>query len=394
VNAPERMDAVIAGRVRRLAGELPGLGVDALLVDSLIDLRYTTGFTGSHGMALVFAQTGARPGAHAGAGDGSTAGGAGDGPHRFFSDFRYATQSAAEVPGLFEREISSGADLLEAVADTLSNASGRLGFDDAHLTVARHAKLRELVGQGWELIPCAGAVERLRAVKEAGEIARIRAACELADQALREVLEGGLAGRGERDVAIDLELRMRRLGAEASSFPTIVAAGAHGALPHAQPRDVEIARDVLVTIDWGALHDGYCSDCTRTYATGERVSEQAREIYELVLAAQQRGLDAVRAGPSGRDVDALAREVIERAGHGEHFGHGLGHGVGMEVHEGPRLSRTAPEDEPLRAGNVVTVEPGVYLPGVLGVRIEDLVVVGASGCEALTDLGKALTVIS
>ena len=206
---------------------------------------------------------------------------------------------------------------------------------------------RGALGEGWELVPCAGAVERLRAVKDAGEIARIRAASELADEALRGVLEDGLVGRTEREVAIELELRMRRLGAQSPSFPSIVAAGAHGALPHAEPRRQEIPADVLVTIDWGALLEGYCSDCTRTYATGERISTQAREIYALVLRAQEQGLDAVRAGRSGREVDAVAREVIEQAGHGEHFGHGLGHGVGLEIHEGPRLSRTA-GDEPLR----------------------------------------------
>jgi Xaa-Pro aminopeptidase len=148
-----------------------------------------------------------------------------------------------------------------------------------------------------------------------------------------------------------------------------------------------------VTIDWGAMHAGYCSDCTRTYATGEGISEQAREVYALVLAAQQAGLAAVQAGPSGREVDAVARAVIDGAGQGEHFGHGLGHGVGMEVHEAPRLSRTEGERR-LQAGNVVTVEPGVYLPGLLGVRIEDLVVVGEDGSEVLNGLDKALTVIS
>ncbi len=203
----------------------------------------------------------------------------------------------------------------------------------------------------------------------------------------------GVVGRTEREVAIELELRMRRLGAEAPSFPSIVAAGAHGALPHAEPREQEIAKDVLLTIDWGALHEGYCSDCTRTYATGEGISARAREIYELVLSAQEQALAAVRAGPSGRELDGVARAVIERAGHGEHFGHGLGHGVGLEIHEGPRLSRTAGE-EPLQAGNVVTVEPGVYLPGRLGVRIEDLVVVTEDGQEVLTSLSKALTVVS
>jgi Xaa-Pro aminopeptidase len=238
-----------------------------------------------------------------------------------------------------------------------------------------------------------GMVERFRAVKEAGEIARIRAASELADEALRGVLERGLVGRTERDVAIELEFRMRRLGAEAPSFPSIIAAGAHAALPHAEPRDEEIPPDVLLTIDWGALNEGYCSDCTRTFATGEAISDQAREIYALVLRAQERGLAALKAGPTGREVDALAREVIEQAGHGEHFGHGLGHGVGMDIHEGPRLSRTA-GDEPLRAGNVVTVEPGVYLPDRLGVRIEDLVAVQEDASDVLTSLPKSLTVVS
>ncbi|HEV7584614.1 MAG TPA: M24 family metallopeptidase, partial [Solirubrobacteraceae bacterium] len=245
----------------------------------------------------------------------------------------------------------------------------------------------------WKLAPFPGAVERLRAVKEPGEIERIRGACELADAALGQVLEGGLAGRSEREVAIELELCMRRLGAEAVSFPSIVAAGPHGALPHAEPTDQTIPRDVLVTIDWGARHEGYCSDCTRTYATGEAISEEAGEIYALVLRSQEQGLAAVMAGPTGREVDAVARDVIEQAGHGEHFGHGLGHGVGLEIHEGPRLSRTAGEQQ-LRSGNVVTVEPGVYLPGSLGVRIEDLVVVEEGGSEVLTGLSKALTVVS
>jgi Xaa-Pro aminopeptidase len=150
---------------------------------------------------------------------------------------------------------------------------------------------------------------------------------------------------------------------------------------------------VLVTIDWGALNDGYCSDCTRTFATGEAIADQAREVYELVLRAQERGLAAVMAGPTGREVDAVARGVIEEAGQGEHFGHGLGHGVGMEVHEAPRLSRTAGEQR-LLAGNVVTVEPGVYLPGRLGVRIEDLLAVSEGGSDVLTSLPKSLTVIS
>jgi len=366
-----------AARAERLAAELAERGVDALLVDAPVDLRYLTGFTGSHGLAILGA---------------SEAGRTSDGRHRFLTDFRYTTPSAEQVPETFSREIVTG-NLLEAAARSLNDAGGTLGFDEDSTTVADHARLRAALSERWTLDPCAGAVERLRAVKDAQEIACIRAAAELADEALRGVLEDGVVGRAERDVAIDLELRMRRLGAQAPSFPSIVAAGAHGALPHAEPRTEPIPPDVLLTIDWGALLDGYCSDCTRTYATGERISAQAREIYELVLAAQQQGVAAVTAGPTGREVDAVARAVIERAGQGEHFGHGLGHGVGMQVHEGPRLSRTDGEER-LAAGNVVTVEPGVYLPDRLGVRIEDLVVVLADGREILSGLDKALTVIS
>lgn len=365
-----------AMRLARLASALAERELDALMVDSLVDIGYLTGFSGSHAMVLVVADQAREE----------------LGRHRFLTDFRYETQSAEQVLDVFERVIVSG-DLLDAVAHALDGRSGRLGFNDASVSVKAYEHLRELLGEAWELVPAGGAVEGLRAIKDAGEVARIRAASELADEALRLVLEEGLVGRTEREVAIELELRMRRLGAQAPSFPSIVASGDHAALPHAQPRDHQIARDVLVTIDWGALHEGYCSDCTRTYATGEAISAQARGVYELVLSAEEQGVAAVRAGLSGREVDAVAREVIEQAGHGEHFGHGLGHGVGMEVHEGPRLSRTAGEAL-LQAGNVVTVEPGVYLPGRLGVRIEDLVVVTDDGHEVLTGLPRELTVVS
>jgi Xaa-Pro aminopeptidase len=361
-------------RALRLAALLHEREVDLLLVGEPVNLRYLTGFTGSNGLALIAAGE--------------------DSPQRFLTDFRYATQSAEQVPALYEREIVQ-LDLLETAAQELSEqpSGGRLGFDDAALTVKQHLRLQELLGDRWELVACAGLVESLRERKDAAELRRIHAAAQLADEALREVLAAGLVGRTEREVAIELELRMRRLGASAPSFPSIVAAGSHSALPHAEARDVAIARDTLVTIDWGALHEGYCSDCTRTYATGEHLPEEDREIYELVLRAQLAGLAAVRPGPSGREVDGVAREVIAQAGHGEHFGHGLGHGVGLQVHEAPRLSRTAGE-QPLRAGHVVTVEPGVYLPGRVGVRIEDLVLVTADGHTVLSGLPKELTVVA
>ncbi len=366
-----RDDTAIAGRVERLRSALAEAGVDVLLVDDEIDLRYLTGFTGSSGMALVRADA--------------------DGPLHFLTDFRYTAQSEAEVGEVFARQTVSG-ELYEALGGLLGPGPGRLGFDEAKLTVRGHSRLEGAAGEGWELIRCKGLFESLRSVKEPAEIALIAAACRLADEALRETLEEGLLRRTERQVAFELETRMRRMGAEAPSFPSIVAFGEHGALPHAQPRDVEIPPDVLVTIDWGAVLDGYCSDCTRTYATGEAISDRAREVYALVLAAQEASLAAVRSGPNGREVDAVARDIIAAAGEGANFGHGLGHGVGMEVHEAPRLSRTA-GDERLVEGNIVTVEPGVYLPGMLGVRIEDLVVVRSDGPEVLTTgLGKTLTV--
>jgi Xaa-Pro aminopeptidase len=374
------------GRLERLASGLRAQDLDALLVTGEINVRYVTNFTGTSGMALIaadHAEQGERARAQA---HGGLAG------HRFITDFRYGTQARAEVPDALAREVVLD-NLLAAAADALGDEGGRLGFLEKSLTVADHTRLGELLGVGWELVPCAAMLEALRAVKDRGEIERIRAATELADEAMRAVLEHGLVGRSEREIALELELEMRRRGAAGPSFPLIVAAGARAALPHAQPRDREIAPDELVTIDWGALHEGYCSDCTRTYASGEGVSSRAKEVYELVRVAQQQAVEAVRAGAGSRELDAIARSQIEQAGHGEHFGHGLGHGVGMEVHEGPRLSRSAP-DQPLIAGNVVTVEPGVYLPGELGVRIEDLLVVGERGHEVLTSLPRELTVIS
>jgi Xaa-Pro aminopeptidase len=359
-----------AARVSRLASALVERGVDRLLVSDLVNIRYLTGFNGSSALAVIGAEESRR--------------------HLFLTDFRYATQSAEEVSASFQIEIAQG-EMLASLAKVLAGETGKLGFEDSSLTVEQHAKLAAALPGGWQLLACGGLVEDLREVKDDQEIARIKAATQLADEALRGTLEAGLVGRSEREVAIELELRMRRLGASGPSFPSIVAFGAHGALPHAEPRAAKIASGCLVTIDFGAMLDGYCSDCTRTYATG-RISEQAKEVYELVLRAQQAALAAVRPGPSGRDVDAVGREIIEAAGMGERFGHGLGHGVGMEVHERPRLSRTAGE-QPLAAGQVVTIEPGVYLEGALGVRIEDLVVVTDAGHEVLTELPKQLTTI-
>ncbi|HEU4703565.1 MAG TPA: Xaa-Pro peptidase family protein [Conexibacter sp.] len=353
----------MSGRADRLAALLDERELDALLVTNLVNVRYLTGYTGSNGVALI----------------------GGRDLRCFVTDFRYVTQAEQQVHG-FERRVGEQ-DLLDDAVAALPDGDVRLGIEDQHMAVRTFDRLRETLPDSVELVPAGGAVERLRERKDAEEVTRIRAAAELADAALQRTLEDGLAGRTERAVALALEQEMRQLGAERASFDTIVAAGPHGALPHAVPRDVEIAAHCLVTIDWGAQLDGYCSDCTRTFAVGDP-GERAREVYELVLGAQLAGLDAVGAGVSGRDADAAARAMIEAAGYGEHFGHGLGHGVGLEIHEAPRLSRAS--DATLAAGHVVTVEPGVYLPGELGVRIEDLVLVGDDGCERLNTLPKDL----
>jgi Xaa-Pro aminopeptidase len=352
-------------RSERLLSLLEPAGIDVMMVTDLINVRYLTGYTGSNGVALV-------------------------GPHTrvFITDFRYVQQAAEEVNPSFERR-RAPTDLLAAVPAALPVGPLRLGFEDAHLSVRQHTELRERLPEQIELVAAGSPVEQLRMVKEPEEIETMRLATSIADEAFGRVIGAGLIGRTEREVALALEREMLEAGAAAPGFDTIVAAGAQGARPHAQRRDVPIRRGDMVVVDWGALVEGYCSDCTRTVAAGS-ADEEAREIYELVLEAQLAGLEAIHAGAPTREVDSTARAVIEAAGQGENFGHGLGHGVGLDIHEGPRLSQRA--DGVLEAGNVVTVEPGVYLPGRFGVRIEDLVVVTASGCEILTGISKELIV--
>jgi Xaa-Pro aminopeptidase len=356
----------MSDRASRLAARLPEIGADLLVVTALVNVRYLTGFTGSNGVVLVGPDTRA-----------------------FITDFRYLEQSAAEVDGAFDRTIAPQ-ELIESIPELLPSGELRLAFEDAHVSVRARGRLRELVGDRVALVAGGDAVESLRAVKDADEIHRIAEAAKVADAALRRIMEQGLVGRTELSVAVALERAMEDLGAKRPSFGSIVAAGPHGALPHAQPRDVEIGRDELVVIDWGAELDGYCSDCTRTLATGD-LPDAALEAYDLVRQSQLAGLDAISAGVSGRDADSAARDVIGDAGHAEHFGHGLGHGVGLEIHEAPRLSQRS--DSVLASGNVVTVEPGVYLPGQFGVRIEDLVVVTDTRCTILTTVPKELITV-
>jgi Xaa-Pro aminopeptidase len=356
----------VNSRADRLVGLLPDAGVDVLLVTGAFNLRYLSGYTGSNGIVLVGADT-----------------------RLFVTDFRYVEQAAQEVDPSFERR-RAAQELLESVGEVLGAGELRLGYEAAHMSVRAYGRLRERLPDRIELVGVEGLIEGLRAVKEPEEVAAIRAAAALADEAFAELIAGGLTGHTERELALKLEFEMRRSGATGASFEPIVAGGPHGALPHGRPRDEPVLAGELVVVDWGARLDGYCSDCTRTLATGA-IDSEAADVYQLVLDAQLAAVEDVRPGAVGRDVDAVARAAITAAGHGEHFGHGLGHGVGLEVHEAPRLAQ--PSEVVLAPGNVVTVEPGVYIPGRFGVRIEDLVVVTDVGCEILTSISKSLTVV-
>ena len=363
-----------SSRAERLAALLPERGLDQLLVGDLVrpgdstpdattNLRWLTGFTGTSGLAIVGAED-----------------------RFFFTDFRYLQRAQREVAAEFERATAER-ELLEAAAERLE---GRVGYDDAQTSVKSLRKLEELISDHVELVSAAGLVEDLRRHKDADELRAIKDAARLADEVYEWVFDRGVVGRTERAIMLDAHQRMRELGADDPSFPAIVAAGENSALPHHSSSEREVGAGELLLIDMGAIVDGYCSDCTRTVATGE-IDDEAREVYDLVRSAQATALEAVRANVAARDADSAARDPIARAGHGERFGHGLGHGVGLEVHESPRVSQRS--DQTLEAGDVITVEPGVYLPGRFGVRIEDLVTVTEDGRRNFSALPKELRVV-
>jgi Xaa-Pro aminopeptidase len=344
-------------RLERLQAALE----EPLLVTNLVNVRYLTGFTGTNAACLCAPDL-----------------------RLFFTDSRYTGRAEAEVEGW--EILTIGNDWLGGIAERLD---GKVGFEDDQVSVRLLEKLKEKLLDGVEMVAAGGRVEELRRVKDEGELAAIEEAAKLADEAWRWSVEQGFAGRIERDVARALEAQIRELGGD-PSFPAIVAAGPNGALPHAEPGGREIGRNELVVFDMGAQVDGYCSDGTRTFATGDP-GEEGRAVYEVVREAQGASLEAIEPGVRGEDVDRAAREVIDAAGHGDRFGHGLGHGVGLELHEGPRLSLRS--DDVLAPGEVVTVEPGIYLPGKLGVRIEDLVVVTEGGLRNLSSLPKELQLV-
>jgi Xaa-Pro aminopeptidase len=331
---------------------------EPLLVSNLVNVRYLVGFDSSNAALVVEPER-----------------------VRLFSDFRYA-ELGRSVEGV--EFVETKRSLYAALAELLE---GRLGFEADDLTYGRWETLS---AGGLELVPRRGLVEALRAVKDDDELELVRRAAALTSDAYARFAKETFVGRTERDLAWRLDELFHELGAEGPAFETIVASGPNSARPHARPSDRLIGPVETVVVDSGVRLDGYCSDCTRTFATGP-LPERLQEAYAVCLEAQLAGLEAVRVGATGIEADAAARRVIDDAGFGEAFGHGLGHGVGLDVHEAPRLARESTDT--LVAGNVVTVEPGIYLEGLGGIRIEDLVIVTDSGPEVTTGFTKDLVTV-
>ncbi len=342
-------------RRRALSARLGEHNLDAMLVTSLPNLRYLTGFTGSNGQLIAGA-------------DGAA----------FLTDGRYTTQARRELTGLEPVTYARGYG--EAILEQCA-ALGvtRLGLEADDVTLALHKRLASKL-PGIELVPTEGVVEDLRTAKDEDELVSLRRAQAVTDEAFDAVLEHVLVGVSERQLATDLERVLRQSGADGLAFPSIVAFGDAAAEPHHEPGDRRLEEGDVIKLDFGAKWDGYHSDMTRTVAFGDPPNE-LRKIHDLVREAQRSGIAAIHAGVTGGEVDRAARSVIEAAGYGDQFTHGTGHGVGLQIHEAPRVAREM--DDVLPVGAVVTVEPGVYLPGLGGVRIEDMVEVTADGGTVL-----------
>lgn len=351
-------------RLLALRDALARADLDGLLVSSLPNIRYLTGFSGSNALLLVTARESV-----------------------LFTDFRYATQVGDEVGGAATVRIET-TNLWSGLWMQIAAMGGveRLGFESAHLL---HRDFQRLLEQGsrWQWRPAVDVIESLREQKDAGEIVLIERAVAMAEGALGATLPEVRPGLTETAIAGILERNLREAGSEAFPFPSIVASGPRSALPHARAADRVVTTGDFVLFDFGAVVGGYCSDITRTVVLGQ-ASEEQRDVYDTVREANTRASGALRVGMRGMAADAVAREYIDARGYGEAFGHSLGHGIGLEVHESPRLAKT--NDAPLSSGVVVTIEPGIYRPGWGGVRIEDDVLLTADGPRVLTSYSRTL----
>jgi Xaa-Pro aminopeptidase len=357
-------------RQQKLRQNLSTTRFDSLLVSHLPNIRYLCGFTGSAGLLLVSEDRSV-----------------------FFTDVRYDTQAHEEVKGA--KVVIAKKNVLQALGDYLDGRSNRrrgtaIGIEAEHFTVAEKKRLRAVLPSGASVKDAPSIVERLRLIKDDDEITLIRAAVNLGAKLFDRALEVLRPGVKETDVAAEMELAARRGGAEEMSFPTIIASGARSALPHGRASSQTITPGGFVVCDFGVILSGYCSDQTRTVWVGTP-TDDARRAYEAVKEAQQAAIDAVKPGVTAGEVDVAARKVLKKAGLGKYFTHSTGHGVGLEIHEMPRVATG--QTEVLKPGMVITIEPGVYFPGKWGVRIEDMVVVTASGCDVLTPTGKEFVAV-
>lgn len=353
-----------AERLSKLRQQLRDRELPAILLTEMVNIGYVTGFTGSNAVVIVTPDN-----------------------TRFITDSRYSVQAAEQCPGFTLRTSSSSAGMLDSLVEQVNElALTRLAFEADHVAVSRHAKWKEKLPEV-EWLAASDLVETMRMLKDADELERIRTAVGIVDRTFAHVLPFLRPGVAERDIAIEIEHFMKKAGAEKEAFDTIVASGARSAMPHGRASAKRLEPGDFVTMDFGARWDGYHSDITRTVVIGQ-ASDRHREIYGIVREAQEAGLRAVRAGVTGVDADAAARQIIAAAGYGDNFGHGLGHGLGRDIHDGGSLSPRS--DITLAAGMVMTVEPGIYIDGWGGVRIEDDVVVTETGCEVLTRSTKEL----
>lgn len=351
-------------KLERLRASLEKVNVDALLITNTYNRRYMTGFTGSAGVVLISKSEA-----------------------KFITDFRYVEQAQKQCEG-YEIIQHVGTIQEEVAKQAKQMRVQKLGFEQDHLSFAAY-KSYEKVFEG-EFVPLSGLIENLRLIKTNSEIKILKEAAQIADAAFKHILEFIKPGLTELEVSNELEFFMRKQGATSSSFDIIVASGYRSALPHGVASDKVIEKGDFVTMDYGAYFNGYVSDITRTIAVGEP-SDELKKIYNIVLEAQLRGMAGIKAGMTGKEADALTRNYIEEKGYGSYFGHSTGHGIGLEVHEGPALSYKS--DTVLEPGMIVTVEPGIYLPGVGGVRIEDDTIVTAEGNESLTHSPKELIIL-
>lgn len=353
---------MITDRLKRANELVRKKKLDLMIVTKLSNVRYLSGFSGTNGILAL-----APPKAY------------------FFTDFRYAVQAQKEVRGC-QVKIAEAELVTEIIKLPLFKKKAKVGFEPAIMTVKTLDKLRETLPKA-SFVPIENLVESLAAIKDSAEIVRIKKAVKITDAVFAQILDHVKPGVKESDLALELNYRMVKMGASGPAFDFIVASGQRSSMPHGRASNKKVRRGEFVTLDFGCTYDGYCSDLTRTVVMG-KATEKQKKVYGVVFEAQQAALEAARAGMAAKELDRVARDIIRKRGYGDYFGHGLGHGLGLEVHAGPVVN--ARSQDVLEAGNVITIEPGIYIPNWGGVRIEDDVLITQNGCAVLTKAQREL----